>query len=104
MHVLSDSDESKVMIALLSTDYFKSKVCKEEFSLALALHMDDSRDFKLVTLLIEEVELPQWCHKPKPVDCASIDVDLPKLFSRVAESIAKALQGIHIAMHDHISV
>ena len=82
------------MIALLSPDYIKSKVCKEEFSLALALHLDHDRDFKLVTLLINEVkELPEWCHKPHPVDCVSEDVNVLQLFSRVAKSITTTLKG-----------
>lgn len=85
-------DEAKVMIALLSSAYLKSKVCKEEFSLALALHMDESIDFKLVTVLIEDIELPQWCKNPKPVDCTSNEIDRSSLFSRIAKSISMSLE------------
>lgn len=80
------------MIALLSTDYLKSKVCKEEFSMALALHMDESINFKLVSVLIEDIELPQWCQKPKPVDCTSVEEDRSSLFPRIAKSISISLQ------------
>lgn len=90
-------DDSKVVIALLSLDYFKSKVCKEEYSLAVALHLDNERDFKLVTLLVEEVEeSPVWCSKPRSVDCTM--EDCKQIFSSVAKGIVNQLNGMSLFM------
>lgn len=45
-------------------------MCREEFSLALALALDKKSELQLTSLMIEEVNhLPIWCSEPSPVDC-----------------------------------
>ncbi|XP_032233355.1 uncharacterized protein LOC5508685 isoform X2 [Nematostella vectensis] len=82
-------DNSRSVVALLSPDYVKSKVCKEEYSLALALHMDPQRDFRLVSIVIEPVDqLPVWCCKPLAVDCSAEDADGTSHLSVVVRSLS----------------
>ena len=82
------------MIALLSPDYIKSKVCYEEFCLSYALFVDKHRSMDLVSLLVEPVnELPQWCRGPLPVNCTSSEVDMDQVLSTVCVDLVNRLKG-----------
>ena len=72
-------------MALISPSYILSKVCQEEFNLALALHRDPSYDSKLLSVLVEDTpELPVWCASHRPFDCKDLSKDsLAKLFKAV---------------------
>lgn len=91
------------MIALLSRDYIKSKVCYEEFSLSYALFVDKDRSMDLVSLLVEPVsDLPQWCKEPLPVDCASSQVDTDRVLSTVCADLVNRLKGKRLVRYHRI--
>ena len=55
-------EKCKVFVALLSPNYINSKVCQEEFNLALAFHRDCSFKTVLIPVAIETMKvLPPWC-------------------------------------------
>ena len=82
------------MVALLSTPYLQSKVCREEFSLALALNLDKTSELQLTSLLVEELgNLPVWCSEPLPVECVSAEGINEEQIKAVCEDLVQGLTG-----------
>ena len=92
--LLTPPGSARRMVALLSTPYLQSKVCREEFSLALALNLDKTSELQLTSLLVEELgNLPVWCSEPLPVECVSAEGINEEQIKAVCEDLVQGLTG-----------
>eukprot|EP00795_Rhopilema_esculentum_P000775 gene776-10504_t len=68
-------ERSKVVVCLISPSYVTSKVCQEEYNLAMALHCDPAYSTTLFPILVEPVPtLPSWCSDYSPLDLTRDDI------------------------------
>ena len=58
-HIFDSLDQSRKVICALSPDYLASRVCKEEFNIALFRHREAS-DGVLLPLYLYTAELPTY--------------------------------------------
>ena len=66
--LISILDCSKSVIALISNDYIRSKVCNEEICLSIALQLQNS--CKIWPLVIEPLQKNiEWLNMLSPVNC-----------------------------------
>eukprot|EP00794_Sanderia_malayensis_P007284 gene7284-8097_t len=63
-------ENSKIVLSLLSPPYVASKVCQEEYNLALALNCDTGQySTVLFPVLVQPIEkMPTWCSGYRPLD------------------------------------
>ena len=63
------------MLCLISPAYIASKVCQEEYNLAMALNCDPNYGTVLFPILVEPVEvLPTWCRDYPPLDTSEKNI------------------------------
>lgn len=89
------------MIALISNYYLRSKVCVEEFSLAVALQLQGTS--KVWPLVIESLdENMEWLHLLSPVECF-IETSEKGNFtlSSVFKSILRDIRGGFFVIHEY---
>jgi len=72
-HIFEALDECRKVIALLSPSYIASKVCKEEFNIALFRHRDSS-DGVLLPVFLRSAELPTYMRLLHLLDAREADV------------------------------
>jgi hypothetical protein len=58
-HIFESIDQSRKVICALSPDYLASKICKEEFNIALFRHRESS-DGVLLPIYLYSAELPTY--------------------------------------------
>ncbi|ELT94093.1 hypothetical protein CAPTEDRAFT_227952 [Capitella teleta] len=73
-------DSSRCMLALLSEDYFRSDVCNEEFSIAMALHFAREKNLELIVVLQDDAASVDSLTCLHPIRCSE------KNFSDVAKA------------------
>ena len=63
------------MLCLISPHYIASKVCQEEYNLAMNLTCDPAHGTVLFPILVEPVEkLPTWCCDYPPLDTSEKNI------------------------------
>lgn len=68
-------ERSKIVLCLISPTYIASKVCQEEYNLAMALNCDPSYGTVLFPILVEPVDvLPSWCRRYLPLDFTNSNI------------------------------
>lgn len=88
-HIFEALDECRKVIPLLSPSYIESKVCKEEFNIALFRHRDSS-DGILVPIFLRSAALPTYMRLVQYLDVREADFD--KL-SAVTRSLLQCLEA-----------
>ena len=69
------AERSKIVLCLISPPYIASKVCQEEYNLAMALNCDPAYGTVLFPILVEPVEtLPTWCRDYPPLDMSTKNI------------------------------
>ncbi|XP_071958716.1 uncharacterized protein [Antedon mediterranea] len=80
-------DGSTMLVAMVTKDYLKSPVCREEFNLALAKHSQKNRDLTLIPIFLDEdvQDIPLEFKQIKLVNAVG------KSFKSAIESTADAI-------------
>ena len=86
-HIFDSIDISRKVICILSPDYLSSKVCKEEFNIALFRHRE-AADGVLLPIYLNTAELPTYM---KLVHYADVRESDPVKISQSAEMLAEHL-------------
>ena len=68
-------ENSRIVLCLISPYYIASKVCQEEYNLAMNLICDPAYGTVLFPILVEPVEkLPAWCCDYPPLDTSKKNI------------------------------
>jgi len=71
-HIFEALDDSRRVVSVLSPDYLASKVCKEEFNIAMVRHRESSEEI-LTPLYLRSANLPTYMRLLQYVDSREAD-------------------------------
>ena len=87
------TERSNIVVCLISPTYIASKVCQEEYNLAMALSCDPAYGTVLFPILVEPVDtLPTWCMDYPPLD-------MTKTHTSTFLAEVNLLKGIFLLYH-----
>ena len=86
-HIFESLDDARKVICMYSPSYLKSRICQEEFNMALFRHRE-SRDGVLLPVFLQTAQLPTYMKMTQYIDAREGDADkIPDTASSLLQQI-----------------
>lgn len=86
-HIFESLDDARKIICMYSPSYLKSRICQEEFNMALFRHRE-SDDSVLIPVFLQSADLPTYMRMTQYIDAREGDVN------KIAQTAAELMKQI----------